>query len=159
MFSEPVTLTVDYPESYYTDLPEPVRLGYKHLANLLLRDIGVLLNNQDIINAARKRNILEINKIVERHVELTFNTIEDILRDRISTLQEAIHSGVIEEFQIHRVIKDDVRRRESFEREATSFLQSLTLIALDNPRIMNTVGGHSTAIVRQKYDYLEVKFC
>lgn len=159
MFSEPVTLTVDYPESYYTDLPEPVRLGYKHLANLLLRDIGVLLNNQDVINAARKRNILEINKIVERHVELTFNTIEDILRDRISTLQEAIHSGVIEEFQIHRVIKDDVRRRESFEREATSFLQSLTLIALDNPRIMNTVGGHSTAIVRQKYDYLEVKFC
>lgn len=159
MFSEPVTLTVDYPESYYTDLPEPVRLGYKHLANLLLRDIGVLLNNQDIINAARKRNILEINKIVERHVELTFNTIEDILRDRISTLQEAIHGGVIEEFQIHRVIKDDVRRRESFEREATSFLQSLTLIALDNPRIMNTVGGHSTAIVRQKYDYLEVKFC
>lgn len=159
MFSEPVTLTVDYPESYYTDLPEPVRLGYKHLANLLLRDIGVLLNNQDVINAARKRNILEINKIVERHVELTFNTIEDILRDRISTLQEAIRGGVIEEFQIHRVIKDDVRRRESFEREATSFLQSLTLIALDNPRIMNTVGGHSTAIVRQKYDYLEVKFC
>ena len=159
MFSEPVTLTVDYPESYYTDLPEPIRLAYKHLANLLLRDIGVLLNNQDIINAARNRNTFEINKIVERHVELTFNTMDDILRDSVSTMQDAIRGGVVEEFMIHRVIVDDARHRETFEREATSYLQALTLIALNNPRVMDTVGGHSTAIVRQVYDYLQVKFC
>lgn len=158
MFSEPLTLTIDYPDSYYTNLPEPIRLGYKQLATLLLRDIGILLNSQEIIKAHQQRQPFEIKKRVAKHVETSFDTIEDILGGNISSQADAIRAGVVEEYSVHRLIKDDATIRDNMEREAIAFMQSLVFLSLNNHRIMRVVRDNTHIAVRQKYDYLTLTF-
>lgn len=158
MFSEPITLIVDYPDSYYSDLPEPIRVGYKNLAKLLLRDIGMLLNNPAIAIAFMNGKHLEINKLVERHVEASFDTMEDIVLDTVLSKGDAIRKGVDEEYSVYRLIEKDAVLRETMEREGCCFLQSLVNIALNNQRVMDTVDGNSTTTVEQVNDYMRVNF-
>lgn len=158
MFSEPITLIVDYPDSYYSDLPEPIRVGYKNLAKLLLRDIGMLLNNPAISRAAMNGKSLEINKIVERHVQASFDTMEDIISNNILSKGDAIRQGVDEEYSVYRLIEKDAVLRDTMEREGCCFLQSLVNIALNDRRVMDTVDGNTTATVEQVNDYMRVNF-
>ena len=158
MFSEPITLIIDYPDSYYSDLPEPIRVGYKNLAKLLLRDIGMLLNNPAIARAAMDDKKLEIDKIVERHVAASFDTMEDMVSNNVLSKGDAIRQGVDEEYSVYRLIEKDAVLRDSMEREACCFLQSLVNIALNNQRVMDTVGGNTTTTVEQVNDYLRVNF-
>lgn len=158
MFPEPITLIIDYPDSYYSDLPEPIRVGYKNLAKLLLRDIGMLLNNPTIARAFADDKKLEIDKIVERHVATSFDVMEDIISGNILSKGDAIRQGVDEEYSVYRLIEKDAVLRDSMEREACCFLQSLVSISLNNRRVMDTVDGNTTTTVEQVNDYMRVNF-
>lgn len=158
MFLEPLTVTIDYPDSYYTDLPEPIRIGYKHLTTLLLRDISMLLTNPAITKAHQHNLPCEIKKQVAKHVETSFDVIEDILGGNIFSKADAIRAGVVEEYSIHRLVCDDATIRDNMEREASAFVQSIVFVSLNDPRIMKAVSDNTHTVVKQQYDYITLSF-
>ena len=158
MFTEPVKLSVDYPEEYYSDELEEIRVGYKNVAKLLLRDLSIILSNPDVINFHRDCKRLEVNKIVTRHVEDTFNTIEDIIGASKLSYMESLDSGVGCEYEIYNLIYDDVRTRDHLESVGVHYLQANVHVALGNRHVMEAVLGGATITVTQTRDYLEVSF-
>lgn len=158
MIAEPVSMTVDYPEGYYTNLPEPIRVAYKHLGKLLLMDSGLIMNNPEIHRHHLRGNVTGINKIIDKHVETFLDTIEHIVEDSVVSYREATRRGIVAEYEIHKVLNGNVPLRETFERDGCCFIQSVIHTMLCDSRISNLVEAYTTVTVTQVYNYLRVDF-
>ena len=158
MIAEPVSLIVDYPDGYYTNLPEHVRVAYKHIGKLLLMDTGLLMNNPEIHRYHMAGNTAAINKIIDKHVEILLDTIEDIVVANVVSYRDATSRGIVTEYEIHKVLKDNIPLRETLERDACCFIQSVIHTILCDSRISNLAEDYSSVVVTQVYDHMRVQF-
>lgn len=158
MLETPITVTVDYPDSYYSDLPEDIRLAYKHMGKLLLMESMTIMNNPEVRKSSLEGDLMTVDKIVDKHVEVFLDSIEDLVSDISDNRLLAIDRGVVLEYEIYNIIKNDVTLREDFEYEGSCYLRVFIHLLLNDPSAVNNITNDSWVLVQQVYDYLKVSF-